>query len=402
MSELRVHTHIHSLFQVFDASGQLPFSIVFGLCRRSHTDTDPRSLLVETAGSVLDVPYALAHGLLTLHEQVSEDTQKLVEVDLKKLSKVEAKHGHSISLPSPVDRKEHWRDTFTVYPYHVDVNGELALVLVPGKKYIVKLASEDLGVRRSAYSDRDHLIDKEGQCDDGSRPVKLVSSKPTAGKATFTVLKSLLWPPRVETKIRLCAGSTPPGSPPVKANPSNGTALEVSVVNTDSDPVTVQTRGHQRFLKAWGPFQPEPDADDDRVRIIDASPHKSPTSSLQVIHHGTDQVIRRNERRGTGPLTVSGIDQRPKLEDLVTMKPGESIDRRIDIGALLNGLQDGEYSIRLEPRGCRWWRGELGKSENEDGTIPAHLCEDMMPPLILESQDEVKLRIRGGKVDHAL
>lgn len=402
MGELRIHTHIHSRYQVFDASGQLPFSIVFGLCRRSPTDTDPRPLLVETAGSVLDVPYALAHGLLTLHEQDSEDAKKLVEVDIKKLNKVEAKEGGFISLPSPVDRKEHWRDAFTVHQYHFDINGELAYILEPGKKYIVKLASEDLGVGRSAYSDRNHFIGKEGQCDDGSRPVKLVNSKPTAGNATFAVAKSLSWPPRVETRMRLCAGSTSPGSPPVKANPSDEMALEVSIVNTDSDPVTVQTRGHQRFLKAWGPFQPEPDADDDRVRIIDASPHKSPTSSLQVIHDGTDQVVRGNEKRGTGPLTDSGTDQRPKLEDLVTMKPGESIDRRIDIGALLNGLEDGQYRIRIQPRGCRWWHGELGRSEAEDGKIPAHLFEDMMPPLMLESQDEVELRIRGGKVDQSL
>ena len=276
------------------------------------------------------------------------------------------------------------------------------MVLEPGKRYIVKLASEDLGVRRSAYIDRDQFIGREGQFYDGSRPVKLVNSKATAGNATFKVVKSLSWPPRVDTKMRLCAGSITPGFPTVNANSNNEMSLEVSMVNTNSDPVTVQTRGHQRFLKAWGPFQPEPDADDDRVRIIDASPHMSPMSILQVIDYGTDQLIRRNELRGTGPLKVSGIDQRSKLEDLVTMKPGESIDRRIDIGALLNGLEDGQYSIRLQPMGCSWWHGELGKSDAEDRKIPAHLCEDMMPPLMLESQHDVKLRIRGGKVDQSL
>ena len=402
MGELRIHTQIHSRYQVFDASGQLPFSIVFGLCRRSPTDTDPRPLLVETAGSVLDVLYALAHGLLTLHEQDSKDAKKFVGVDLQKLGNVKAKDGDFISLPSPVGRAEHWRDALTVYQHQVDVNGELASLLEPGKKYIVKLASEDLGVRRLAYSDCNHFVGKERQSDDDSEPVKLVNSKPTAGNATFTVVDNLSWPPKVEAKMRLCADSTKSDSTAVKAKPINESALEISLINTDSHPVTVQTRGHQRFLKPWGPFQPEPDADDDRTRIIDASLHKSPSSSLQVVDSATGQVVRGNEKRGTGPLTDSGADHRPKLEDMVTIKPGEPIDRRIDIGALLNGLEDGQYSIRIQPRGCRWWHGDLGQSEDEDGRVPAHLCGNIAPPLMLESQDEVKLLIRGGKVDQGL
>lgn len=401
MGELRIHTHIHSRYRVLDASGQLPFSIVFGLCRRSPTDIDPRPLLVDIAGSVFDVPSALAHGLLTLHEQGPDDAKKLIGVDLKKLSKIEAKDGECISLPTPVNRTEHWRDTFTVYQWHLDVNGELASVLELGKKYIVKLASEDLGVRRLAYSDRNHFIGNDGQSDDAVEPLKLVNSKPTAGNASFTVVRSLDWPPRVETKMRLCAGPTSPESTPVNAKPISETVLEVSIINTDSDPVTVQTRGHQHFLKPWGPFQPEPDADD-RIRIIDASPLKPPMSSLQVIDSATGQVVRGNEKRGTGPLTDSSADKRPKMEDVVTLKPGLSINRIIDIGALLHGLEDGQYSIRIQPRGCRWWHGEIGTPESEDRKIPAHLCGTLIPPLMLESQDEVKLRIRGGKVDQAL
>ena len=69
MNELRIHTNIHGRSQVFDASGRLPFSIVYGICRRSPAGTDPGAILFEIAGSVLDTPYALAHGLHTLHEQ---------------------------------------------------------------------------------------------------------------------------------------------------------------------------------------------------------------------------------------------------------------------------------------------------------------------------------------------
>lgn len=121
--------------------------------------------------------------------------------------------------------------------------------------------------------------------------------------------------------MRLCTSSPSSDSALANAKQSSSTALEVSVVNTGSDSVTVQTRGHQRFLIPWGPFQPEPDADDDRMRIIDATPHKPPTSSLQFVDSATGEVVRGNEQRGTGPLTDSNADRRPKAEDVVTLKP---------------------------------------------------------------------------------
>lgn len=402
MNELRIHTQIHSRYRVFDASGRLPFSIVFGLCRRSPADTDPRPLLLETAGSVLDVPYALAHGLLTVHEQDPEEAKQWVEVDLSRLNKVATKEAECLSLPSPVNRTEHWRDAFTVYLCYVDVDGALAAILEPAKKYIIRLASEDLGVKRWAYSDRKQFVDINGEPSHDPEAAKLVNSKSTAGNATFTVVKSLSWPPRIETRMRLCASSSSSDSAVADSRPSSSTALEVSVTNTASDSVTVQTRGHQRFLVPWGPFQPDPDADDDRMRIIDATPHKPPTSSLQVIAATTGEVVRGNEQRGTGPLTDSNADQRPKVEDVVMLKPEAPVVRKVNIGALVDGLTDGQYKIRMQSRGCRWWHGEIGKEVGEDGRIPAHLCETIIPPLMLESQDEVELCIRDGKVDQSM
>jgi len=133
MNELRIHTQIHSRYPVFDASGQLQSSIVFDLCSRSRADTDPRPLLLKIAGSVLDVPYALAYDLLTLHKQDPKDTKLWVEVDLNQLNNVTVKKAEGLSLPSPVNRVEPWRNAFTVYQYHVDFNGKLASILKPGK-----------------------------------------------------------------------------------------------------------------------------------------------------------------------------------------------------------------------------------------------------------------------------
>ena len=403
MNDLRSHTHIRSRYRVFDASAQLPFSIVFGLCRRSPADIDPRPLLLEIAGSVLDVPYALAHGLLTLHEQDPQDAKQWAKVDLSRLNEVATKEAECLSLPSPINRTEHWRDAFTVYQCHVDVDDDLASIVGPRKNYVIRLASGDLGVNRWAYSDREQFVDNDVKPNHDPEAVKLVNSKPTAGNATFKVVKSLPWPPRMETRMRLCASSKSSNSALVNSQASSSTtALEVSVINTGSDSVTVQTRVHQRFLLPWGPFQPEPDADDYRVRIIDAKAHKPPTSSLQVVDSATGEVVRGNKRRDTCSLTEPNADLRPKAADVITLKPGVPVIRKFDIRTLVDGLVDGQYKIRMQSKGCRWWHGEIGKEVGKDGKVPAHSCQFTTSPLMLESQDEVEIRIRDGEVDQSI
>ena len=112
---------------------------------------------------MLDVPYVLAHGLLTLHEQDPQDAKQWVEVDLSRLNKVAAKEEECLSLSSPVNRTEHWRDAFTVHQSRIDVDGELASILEPGKKYVIKLASGDLNVKYWAYSDPERFVDIDGK-----------------------------------------------------------------------------------------------------------------------------------------------------------------------------------------------------------------------------------------------
>lgn len=402
MSELRIHTRIHSRYQVFDASGQLPFSIAFGLCRRSPADTDSRPIIFQVAKSTLDVPYALANGLLTIQEQDPKADRDYIKVDLSRLTNAAAEEAESISLPSPVGRTGPKLDAFTIYQYQVKVDSKLASILEPEKKYSIRLASEDLGVKRWIYSHRKQLVDDDGYPINNSEAAKLVNSKRTGGKASFAVVNSLPWPPRLETRMRFCAPSPSSDSNVATTKLSGGTFLEVSLTNTSSDSITVQTRGHQHFLVPWGPFQPEPGAIDDRTRIIDAAPHKPPTSSLQVVDSATGEVVRGNERRGTGPLTDSKADRRPKLEEVVTLKPGVPLPRNVDIGTLVYGLKDGQYRIRMIPKGCRWWQGEVGKEESEDGRIPVQSGEMAGPPIVLESEDEVEVCIRDGKVDQGV
>lgn len=114
----------------------------------------------------------------------------------------------------------------------------------------------------------------------------LVNSKFTASNTTFKGVKSLSWPPRTETRMRLCASSPFSDSALENTKPSSSTTLKVSVINTDSNFIIVQTQGHHCFLISWGPFQPETNAVNNHIRIIHAAPHKLPMFSLQIVNLG--------------------------------------------------------------------------------------------------------------------
>ncbi|KAL8648495.1 MAG: hypothetical protein Q9210_004952, partial [Variospora velana] len=308
---LKLHTQLRSLYPILDLSGHLPFSIVFGLCRHSPTDVDPRPLVFSTAGSVLDVPYALGCGLLTLHMQDGGEAKAWIGVDVRRLRDVVGMGEEEwVSLPSPVGRVGSWRDAFTVIRCLVDINGALASILEVGRKYRIRMAGEDLGVRRWGYRNHDQVVDSNNNNNNNEstndfEATRLVKSKITASNATFTVIRALSCPPRIETRLRLLSD--------VAGTTTGNLDLEVSVLNTSPDAITVQTRGHQHIPIPWGPFQPDPDADDNRMRIIHPTPHKSPISSLRVFDSATGELLRGNEKQGPcGPLTDGNVDQRPK------------------------------------------------------------------------------------------
>jgi hypothetical protein len=311
------------------------------------------------------------------------------------MGNVAPKAPECVSFLSPVNRTEHWQDALTIHLCYVDLQGALASVLELGKKYRIRLSSKDLGVKKWAYGHEHSSDDPEA--------AKLVNSTLTGtGNATFKLVESLSCPPKMETRMHLCEASPSLASASTNLDSSTIT-LEVSVVNTGSDTVTVQTRGPQVFLVPWGPFHPEPELLDDRLRIIDASPYKSLTSSLLVFDAVTGGLVRGNQQHGTGPLKDPTVDSRPKVDELVTLMPGAPVVREVDIGPRVKGLENGQYKIRMQPKGCRWWwQGELEKDEGKDGRVPAHLYRGWTVPLMLESQDEVELRIKDGEVERII
>ncbi|KAL8988211.1 MAG: hypothetical protein Q9177_002677 [Variospora cf. flavescens] len=376
----KIHTKINSHYSILDLSGHLPFSIVFGLCRRSPDDTDPRPLVLSTAGSVLDVPYALGCGLLTLHVQ---DAKEWVGVDVRTLRDVAGMGEEEwVSLPLPVGTVGNWKDAFTVVRRRVDINGALASILEVGRRYRIRVAGEDLGVRRWGYSNHDQVVDNNSN--ELSNNLEATKTWQLQNHS-----RELSWPPGIETRLRLLQFSD-------AADTTNGKLdLEVSVLNISPDAITVQTRGHQSIPIPWGPFQPDPDANDKRPRFIHPTHHKPPTSSLRVFHSATGELVRGNQKQG--PCN-GNADRRPKVEDLVVLRPGLPVIRRFDVGVLVEGLPDGEYKVMLQAKGCRWWHGDVTKEEGEDGRIGACACGVEHAPAMLESEDEVELCVRDGNV----
>jgi hypothetical protein len=180
----------------------------------------------------------------------------------------------------------------------------------------------------------------------------------------------------------------------------NDNSLEITVVNTGSETVTVQPRGHQSFLVPWGPSAPESDTLDDRPRIIDQSEkHHSPISSLFVINAATSEIVHGHHDTSICHLRDPKADLRPKIDELVILKPENPVTNVVKIDWKIKGLVDGRYKIRMHPKGCRWWRGELEKEECEDDKVPAHLWKVWTVPIMLELQDGLDVTIKGGKVD---
>lgn len=84
---------------------------------------------------------------------------------------------------------------------------------------------------------------------------------------------------------------------------------------------------------------------------------------------------------------------------MVTIKPGDSLVRLVDISKQLAGLPDGAYEVNLEPRGMWWCKGSRDEFAQEgDDRVPQRLWDPMIPPVMLESESTVEVRIEDGKI----
>jgi hypothetical protein len=149
----------------------------------------------------------------------------------------------------------------------------------------------------------------------------------------------------------------------------NTALLSITVTNMGSEAITVQTHGRQHFLIPHGVFQPEEEfpPNDNRPRIVNPD-RPSPEATIQIFDVSTNKVVR-----GVSKHRVHGHypqnDLRPTLDLLTTLRPNEPLIRYIDVGSLLSNLPDGEYGLRMEPRGM-WWC--IGDCKDWDGDRVPH------------------------------
>lgn len=399
LEALRIKTRLQSRYNVFDASGRLPFDIVFGLRRRS--DSDPCDISFRTTNSFLDVPYALANGILSLHELRTSTTghKERSEVDVSRLREAITDNEPTIryiTLPSKSNRTEmRGQMGFTEYRYRINPGSPLASLFESGKKYRIALANRDLGKHHWIGSDHVSLSSTLTSTAEHSIEHRNIISNSHSGFAVFSVIESLIWPPTVETRMHLLS---PPKNETSSSDDQDRTLLQVTVTNTGSDIIYVQTRGQQRFLSPWGPFQPESDDGLNAGRrpcILDPS---STTSNLQVIDVTTGLVVRDPPKPGVCGLTSGRPDLRPMVDQLAVLRPGVAVSREIQLDRWVRGLDDGRYLIRLMPKGCWWHFGDIKGDPDHDGKISKRYVVAKQTPVVLESRDEVEFQLIDGRI----
>lgn len=410
--KLNVHIRINSRYQIFDQSGNLPFSIVFGLCRRSSQDTDSRPLILDTSTSVFDVPYALANGLLKLFEGKEETA-----VDLSSFYAEAGPHQH-IVIPPPVRRAAHWNEDFKIFLGKIDSKSDLARLLKPNTKYAMRLASTELGVQWWSYSDSEEAPPGMTLLSESvSEAANLVNSKESAGKAAFTTRDSLPSPPNLDIHLRLRPQAPSPTTTDDDGSRESACTLEVSITNTNVEkPVSIQSTGHQRFLASWGPFQPVQTIDDrarlTSTRSISHSDLGKRNFIIRSKSDDNDTIVHKTGSPVCGGLVNAKTYPRRTRSDFTTLLPGRPLLQTFDLTDLLiTNLQlpDGDYAIELESLGAWWCWGSVDEIFKDDGDesmeeekekerIPKEAHKSLIPPIWLRSEDEVVVRIVDRRI----
>lgn len=132
--------------------------------------------------------------------------------------------------------------------------------------------------------------------------------------------------------------------------------------------------------------------------ILDPS---SKTGSLQVVDAATGTVVVDFKKPGVCRLTAGNPDTRPKVDDLVVLKPGVILSRELELDALVRRLDNGRYLIRLKPKGCWWQFGEIESEPNDAGKVPKRFMTAHKTSIMLEPDDEVEVDVRDGKIIEA-
>ena len=275
----------------------------------------------------------------------------------------------------------------------MEAESELASLLDPGKKFEMRLAGPDLGVKWHAYGELDQLVSSEGKIIQPSGQEKLISGT-RSGHARFKAVSSLPWPPRVTTHARLYSSEMSSSCSPT---PESATFLELSIANEGDRCICIKNRGRQHYLMPWGPFEPEQAINAFLPHMLDPE-ERYARLGLQITNADTGVVVYGDFKLPACDLHDPSNDTPPMLSNLMTLKPGEPLVKRIDITKKLLKFPDGRYTIRTPPQKAWWCYGTVEEIPIDgDGRVQKRFYMDNTPPLILEAENEVTFRVEGGK-----
>jgi hypothetical protein len=425
---IRLHLQLARSTSLFDLSGRLPFSIVFGLARdRRHDPRPDEDLVLDTRRSLLDVPWALREGLLDWDVLSTDPGGGIMREVARGLRELDVDGGDGgdgdgeddgsgegrgmqrerfIVLKSLVGRTENFMQLLTLYEYVVDPASPLGEIFSSGGagvKFEISLLRPELGIRWYRFGKKGDFIGEDGEFlpralrgggdDDtagGGLPPLSHRHGTSVGRCTFQTVACLSWPPNLSTHISVVKGS--------ETSPSS--YLRISVSHSSSQPLMLQTTGEQRHLKIssryglngdeqyWSRILHEYSGNSKRalrliIRVLDAS-------TREVVYGGVPGFFcRLRDMR-------KPFDPRPKKGWMATILPGETLERKVEISEILKDLPDGEFEVHLEPLGMWWCEGEIGTPDDEDdGRLPKRFWRENVPPAMLEA-DPLKFRVIGG------
>jgi hypothetical protein len=376
--ELKLHVRMDGRYRVLDLAGGLEFHVVFGILWRGHSEFNLSKLLIDTSGSIFDVPYALTHNLLNLYDGRANQGGQVI--DLSSFDWPASERNVITIHARPTGHKLY---TYDEYVCKLGIESPLVKLFHAGNQYSIEppLASRDLGIKWWSYGDYDFPGDKS------ELPNVRRTNRSGVGWANFLVAQHVVLPPPVKVRLQLRDGK-----------------LEFKVTNCGSEVILIQSEGYQHYWRQYGPFQQEV-WEDNRPRLNN--------SSLIVTSAETNQVVQRFKH----PVSIQlggSPKSRPKRKQLMILEPNRPIMVDTDEFGAVGGLlkmkkkPDGIYRIEVETLGVWWTKADLeqlyGKEKSaiaEDDEITEEAFKAFCPSsaLRLKCEDVVELRVTGGKLE---
>jgi len=361
---------------VFDLSGTVPFELYLNTRRSATHETDPRDLVILSTGSVFDLPAALDKGLVELVDEASKEVVRYqgnadqVQQDTRATTTSET----FITLPTNVQGKD--RPIRTV-PLHAALC--LRALVRPGHKYRLRLREKDIGVHWWAWGGPPESL-RNGTELPSTEPKRLISSRPSCSGA-FTVVSEMAITPKLSIGLSLAgeAHAREEGSGADSEAP--WPAIQITITNTNDQPITLKTSGDQPHLLAPGEF-PNP-----RARVTAERPD---VQNFSIVDHEAQEELISDAPTFISPV-AGGSGRGWPRKQFLTLAPQERVTRTVTLpGRRLAAGR--EYHASLRQTGCWWAYGTLDDLFGDCNAVLKTWPAGPTLQMLLASEDVVVLR----------